>query len=75
MADAADVCMADLKHLNIVMASAVTPADADDAIKDANEAVATCRVAFRQVSRATHSNENESSHHKIKSAKASCWRI
>ena len=46
--DAADVCMADLKHLNLLMASAGTSADAYDATKVAKEALATSRVAFRQ---------------------------
>ena len=55
MADAADVCIADLKHLNLLMASAETSADADDAIKVAKEALVISRVAFRQVSRAGHS--------------------
>ena len=50
MVDAADVCMADLKHLNLLMASTGTSADADDAIKVAKEALVTSRVAFRQVS-------------------------
>ena len=53
--DAGDVCMADLKNHNLLMASAGTSADVDDAIKVAKEALATSRVAFRQVSRAAHS--------------------
>ena len=60
------------------MASAETSADADDAIKVAKEALAISRMAgvsscsFNLI---CHSNENESSHHQIKSAKAPCRRI
>ena len=63
--DAADVCMADLKHLNLLKASAGTSAFADDAIKVAKEALATSRVAYRQVSRAAQAQDRNEKDRKL----------